>query len=106
MKRMAHAFLREWLTRKDRKPLIVRGARQVGKSTLVRNFADDMHLDLVELNLEQHKLTRFWESNRADIILREIEILTNKRITGEDLLFIDEIQEIPAAIASSRYLYE
>jgi hypothetical protein len=65
-----------------------------------------MHLDLVELNLEQHKLTRFWESNRADIILREIEILTNKRITGDALLFIDEIQEIPAAIESLRYLYE
>ena len=52
MKREADHYLEEWIRLKRRKPLIIRGARQVGKSTLVRNFAREKGFDLFEVNLE------------------------------------------------------
>jgi predicted AAA+ superfamily ATPase len=54
MKRYAEQILKKWLVNPYRKPLIIRGARQVGKSTLVRNFAQDNSLNLIEVNLEKH----------------------------------------------------
>ncbi|MGD9224340.1 MAG: AAA family ATPase, partial [Desulfobacteraceae bacterium] len=54
MKRLAERYLIQWLQSKRRKPLVLRGARQVGKSTLVRRFADQQKLILNEINLERH----------------------------------------------------
>ncbi len=56
MKRFAEIQLEDWLKSKDRRPLIIRGARQVGKSTLVRKFAKSKGLDLLEVNLEKNQL--------------------------------------------------
>ena len=52
--RSAQSELLTWYQSKGRKPLIIRGARQVGKSTLVRQFVQDSGLKLVEINLEKH----------------------------------------------------
>jgi len=54
MKRIAEGYLEIWIEKKRRKPLILRGARQTGKSTLVRMFASKNGLLLNEINLEQH----------------------------------------------------
>ena len=54
MDRIAEKRLADWLDSNYRKPLIIRGARQVGKSTLVRQFADNKKLILHEVNLERH----------------------------------------------------
>ncbi len=54
LRRYTEKTLEQWLASSFRKPLVIRGARQVGKSTLVRNFAKDHQLNLVEVNLERH----------------------------------------------------
>ncbi len=54
LKRTAENHLYKWYTKKRRKPLVLRGARQVGKSTLVRRFAENNKLILNEVNLERH----------------------------------------------------
>ena len=50
--RIAESHLNDWLAKNSRKPLVIRGARQVGKTALVRAFAANQNLDLVEINLE------------------------------------------------------
>jgi len=54
MQRVAAQHLKKWIENEQRKPLVIRGARQVGKSTLVRQFAEENKLILNEINLEQH----------------------------------------------------
>lgn len=106
--RKAIVDLTKWYQDSNRKPLLLRGARQVGKSTLVRMLAEKLNLNLVEINLEiDSKLrTSFKTLNTAQII-QDIEIYTNKSLSLDStLLFIDEIQEIPEAIQSLRYFYE
>ena len=82
MERKALRLLREWHVKTNRKPLILRGARQVGKSTLVRIFAKDQSLELIEVNLERTRVGSL-DSDEIEVekIFREIEYLTQKRIT-------------------------
>jgi predicted AAA+ superfamily ATPase len=88
---------------------LVRGARQVGKSTLVRQFAASHKLVLHEVNLERHPaLDRVFASRNVELILRELELVCRHgrlELPGS-LLFLDEIQAAPSAVASLRYLYE
>jgi len=65
LKRDLERQLAEWYGHKPRKPLVIRGARQVGKSTLVRNFAASSNLELYEVNLERYP-------NLADIFKKTI----------------------------------
>ncbi len=106
MKRDAEIILSEWIQLTRRKPLIIRGARQVGKSTLVRNFARNQGFDLFEVNLELHPSIQAFASMDVDRILRDLEVLIRQPLTSNSLLFLDEIQKQPAAIAALRYLYE
>ncbi|MBC8185377.1 ATP-binding protein [candidate division KSB1 bacterium] len=108
MKRYAETKLKKWLENPYRKPLIIRGARQVGKSTLVRNFARDNNLNLIEVNLEKHpELDNIFKTLNIQNIIREIEGLTGKNSTAANsLLFLDEIQATPRALQSLRYFYE
>ncbi|MFQ5640455.1 MAG: ATP-binding protein [bacterium] len=108
MKRHAEAKLKKWLESPYRKPLIIRGARQVGKSTLVRNFAKDNHLNLIEVNLEKHlELDYIFKTLDIPNIIREIEGLTGRNVlTSNTLLFLDEIQATPRALQALRYFYE
>ncbi len=110
MKRNITKKLIEWKEDKQHKPLIVRGARQIGKSYSImdfgkRNFEGNIHLLNFEKNPELH--TIFERNLDAKRILTELELSLNKRIIPEkDLLFFDEIQECPKAILSLRYFYE
>jgi len=108
MKRNLERKLNSWLESSRRKPLILRGARQVGKSTLVRNFCKNNRLDLIEINFEKTIIDEINKEKNYSItkILRDIESITEKRITKNSLLFFDEIQESPLAIAKLRYFYE
>lgn len=107
MKRIAEEFLTEWLNKKSRKPLLIRGARQVGKSTLVRLFAENYGLDLVEINLEKQEIKSLKKSKDLKVIMAEIEIIAKKNLRNKNtLLFLDEIQACPEAISSLRYFYE
>ncbi len=110
MERFLENNLLQWLKKTSlRKPLIICGARQVGKSTMVRQFARKNNLTLHEVNLERHPtLVSVFKSNNPARILQELEYICGKGgINSEkDLLFLDEIQAIPTAIASLRYFYE
>lgn len=87
----------------------MQGARQVGKSTSVRMFAKENNLNLFEVNLEKYsELDHVFATLKIDNILRQIEGVL-KRPLPEDsssLLFLDEIQATPHALAALRYFYE
>lgn len=101
--------LREWKNRKNHKPLVLRGARQVGKTTVVKQFAKefDIFIDM-NLEIEQEKNLFEQESNGdAKELFLKIKILKNvSKSEGTTLLFIDEIQNSPKAIWMLRYFYE
>ena len=101
------AELREWVKRENRKPLILRGARQVGKTTLVDEFAKEFDVYL-KLNLERKTNYDIFENNmEVDELLTAIYLLNNQpRVAAKTLLFIDEIQNSPKAVAMLRYFYE
>ncbi|MDP3443521.1 MAG: ATP-binding protein, partial [Ignavibacteria bacterium] len=98
----------KWKTDKNRKPLLVRGARQVGKSSAIRELSKGFKY-FVEVNLEKQKNVQllFVENIDVELICSQLSAIYNTPIIpGETLLFIDEIQESERAIASLRYFYE
>jgi len=99
--------LQEWAESLHRKPLVLRGARQVGKTTIVEEFAKEFDTFL-HLNLEQKADKKVFEANDSpEDVLTAIYLLKNKeRKQGRTLLFIDEIQTTPKAVALLRYFYE
>jgi len=108
LKRLSEIRMETWFMSAYRKPLIIRGARQVGKSTLVRNFAAGRGLVLHEVNLERHPMAGVFGTNDTARILKELEFICGKGpIAGESaLLFLDEIQATPDALQALRYLHE
>ena len=103
-------ILKEWHEKTNRKPLIIRGMRQIGKTWCVRDFAKSFYnKDFVEINFEY---SRDWQGVfERDLnpvrICDELELMTGIRIKGGNtLLFFDEIQLCPKALASLRYFYE
>ena len=108
MDRKQFPVLEDWLARPDRKPLILRGARQVGKSTLVRLFAERAGRRLAEVNLERRPdLVGAFARNDPAYLLRVLETLPEVGPIGpEDMLFLDEIQGVPEAIPALRYFRE
>ncbi|MFC1731444.1 ATP-binding protein [candidate division KSB1 bacterium] len=100
--------LKDWAKEKDRKPLVLRGARQTGKTTVVDLFAKDFD-QYIYLNLEKNEQERrlFDENYTIQQILDAIFYLKNADKTKrKTLLFIDEIQSSPKAVETLRYLYE
>ena len=99
--------LKKWATKSKRKPLILRGARQVGKTTLVNEFSKQFDTYLY-LNLENKRAKALFEEDFSmDELVSQIFLFCNKpRIQGKVLLFIDEIQYSPSAVTSLRYFYE
>lgn len=107
MKRSSLLGLKNWFSKKNKKPLILRGARQVGKSTLVRMFCKEQGLDLLEINFEKTKLTSVQKNQKKmEEILDEIQLLLSKKITSNSLIFLDEIQEQPEMLKFLRFFYE
>ena len=105
--RLLHNQLEEWFRKPNRKPLILRGARQVGKTTLVSLFAKRFK-QTIQLNLE-HKEDRelFERGYTIHELMDAIFFLNNKnRQEADTLLFIDEIQNSSSAVAMLRYFYE
>ncbi len=107
MKRHDTAGLQKWLHKKNRKPLLLRGARQVGKSTLVRLFCQEQKLELLEINFERTKLLSIQKNPiLMSEVLDEIQLLLKKKITDQAVLFFDEIQEQPEMLKYLRFFYE
>ena len=101
-------FLETWLRNKNRKPVIIRGARQVGKSTLVELFAREQQKTLRLVNLERHPaLSSVFSTKDPQQIIQQLEFLPNMgRVGADSFLFLDEIQAVPEAIPALRYFYE
>lgn len=108
MKRIAEGYLETWIEKKRRKPLILRGARQTGKSTLVRMFASKNGLLLNEINLEQHLyLDDVFKTLDINTIIRELEAVIGSNLQHPgSILFLDEIQATPHALQALRYFFE
>ena len=108
MRRSAEELLTDWIRGRNRKPLVIRGARQVGKSTLVRRFVKSCKRNLLEINLERHAyLDRVFRSLDIQRICRELEGIWERKIESENsVLFLDEIQSAPYALPALRYFYE
>ena len=100
--------LEEWAAESGRKPLLLRGARQIGKTTAVRHLAEKFD-SFVEVNFEEDDGVAAIFDRDFDIrrILSAIETHKDTKIDqGRTLLFLDEIQLCPRAISSLRYFYE
>jgi predicted AAA+ superfamily ATPase len=106
--RTAEEHLNNWYLKERRKPMVIRGARQVGKSTLVRWFAGKNGFILNEINLEQHLyLDDIFKRLDINSIIRELDALVGRNIQSPGaVLFLDEIQATPHAIQALRYFYE
>lgn len=91
-----------------RKPLVLRGARQTGKSTLIRLFARKHNLRLNEINLERNLfLDEIFKSLNMEMIINELEAVTGSNLQEDSsILFLDEIQATPHALQALRYFYE
>lgn len=108
MEREIGASLREWARRSDRKPLLLRGARQTGKTFLVRKLGSTFER-FIEINFEKEPgLNKLFEPDLSPARLtREIGAVRGVGITsGRTLLFFDEIQNSPKAITALRYFHE
>ena len=109
MYRDAIEKLEKWKNRKNRKPLIVRGARQVGKTWLMREFGRKNYEKCAYISMDENERMEnvFRDAFDIDRILLALEIEAGFKITPEDTLIIfDEVQEIPRALKALKYLCE
>ena len=107
LKRKIDAFLAEWKANPDRKPLIVKGARQIGKTESIRQFARNNYANVIEINFVEQKTFKdiFDNGYEPDTIIRNI---TLKRpgiefAEGETLIFFDELQACPDCATSLKF---
>lgn len=108
IERLIDKELQEWKVSDDRKPLLIRGARQVGKTSSVRHLGKSFK-NYVEIDLNEHRELHglFAKLLSPQEICLQISYIVNKPIeAGKTLLFIDEIQACPEAINKLRYFYE
>ena len=109
MERYALTLLDKWNNRPNRKPLILKGARQVGKTWLMKEFGKRNFKYTAYVNFDSNE--RMWDVFQGDYnverILMAINIETGVKISpSETLIIFDEIQECPRAIAALKYFYE
>ena len=107
LKRKTDDFLAQWKSDPDRKPLIIRGPRQVGKTETIRRFAAENYENVIEINfVEQPKYKIITgESYEPGEIIKSISLLDNNKrfVPGKTLLFFDEIQDFPEIATSLKF---
>ena len=107
IKRKIDAFLEKWKTRSTKKPLIIRGARQIGKTETIRHFAAQYYDHVVEINFVDSPVfkTITAEGYRPESIIAAISRIDNSFIfkPGKTLIFFDEIQEHPDITTSLKF---
>ena len=110
MKRSINFHLDHWLHQLDRKPLIVLGARQIGKTYSLREFGATKFTKVHEFNFQSNRKLHKIFSGDLDTkrIIRELEFVSDTSIVpnGQELIFFDEIQECPEALTSLKYFCE
>ena len=109
MYRFAIEKLYQWKTSKRRKPLIIEGARQVGKTWLMKEFGIRAYTDTVYINFDSNsRMVELFDSDLStDRLIMGIELYAGKKIDADNtLLLFDEVQEAPRALSSLKYFYE
>ena len=109
MYRFAIEKLLKWKESKRRKPLIIEGARQVGKTWLMKEFGKKAYEDTVYINFDSNLVMAelFSSDLDTDRLITGLEIYTGKKINPDNtLLIFDEVQEVPKALTSLKYFYE
>ena len=108
MYREIYNTLNEWKLEATRKPLLFRGARQVGKTYIIEQFGKENFSNIISINFERNiEYKNIFKTYDPQKIIEEIMLISGKKITkGKTLIFFDEIQECPKAITSLRYFYE
>lgn len=106
--RLIDSYLSEWAKSPSHKPLLLRGTRQVGKSTAIRHLGESFG-NYLEINFEKYPEYKALFEENLDVkrIVSQVEVLAGEEITpGKTLLFLDEIQNCPNAIMSLRFFKE
>ena len=107
LKRKVDVFLENWKTRSNRKPLIIRGARQIGKTETIRHFAEQHYKHIVEINFVDSPVfkTITAEGYKPEFIIAAISRIDNSFMfePGKTLIFFDEIQEHPDITTSLKF---
>ena len=109
MYRMAMEKLLKWKHGRHRKPLIIEGARQVGKTWLMKEFGKQAYKDTVYINFDSNsRMAELFASDLdTDRLIMGLELYAGRKINPENtLLIFDEVQEVPRALASLKYFYE
>lgn len=108
MNRFLSKKLDSWRNNPHRLPIILKGARQVGKTFLVKDFGAKHFASVFEFNFETSpKLKSLFDGEiEPRALLRNLELITGRKITPQDLIFFDEIQECPRALTSLKHFAE
>ena len=109
MYRIAIEKLYRWKESRRRKPLIIQGARQVGKTWLMKEFGRSAYRDMVYINFDSNsRMAELFASDlNTDRLIMGIELYAGKKIDPDStLLIFDEVQEVPRALSSLKYFYE
>ena len=108
MKRLLYSKLLEWKNKKSRKPLILEGARQVGKTWLLKEFGKNEYENVAYINCDNNKKVQdlFNDFNIPRIIMNLSAIANTNILPEKTLIILDEIQEVPLAITSLKYFNE
>lgn len=108
MKRDAMQQLYDWKEKEVRKPLIVRGARQVGKTWLMKEFAASAYKQFAYINFEDNEVMKdvFQKDFDIERILMAIQLVTGVVVDVETLIIFDEIQEAPRGLTALKYFQE
>ena len=109
MKREIINDLIKWKTLENRKPLIVHGARQVGKTYIIKQFGKEYYDTLIYVNFETNQELSLQISDSIDAkdIINKLELFFGEKIIpGKTLIFFDEIQANERALTSLKYFYE
>lgn len=110
LKRKIDIYLKEWKNSKNRKPLIIKGARQIGKTTSIEKFGRENYKSFIEINyisMPQYKQI-FQDGYTTENIIKNISLLNSeyKFIPGDTLIFFDEMQEYPDTATSLKFFKE
>ena len=107
MERKAMAALEAWRASDGRKPMVISGLRQTGKTWLVEEFGKTGYEDCITVNLESPRFRgAFSDPTDPERIVSSLSALTGKRITPDTLIFLDEVQDCPEALPSLKYFCE
>lgn len=109
MKRVISEYLNSWKKNKNKKALLITGARQIGKTYSIREFGKKQYECFIEINfVEQKNANKIFEmGNSVDTIISNLTaFVTQKLIPGKTLIFLDEIQECPEARTAIKFLVE